>query len=270
MSGLSDFRDRVAVVTGASSGIGAGLARALARRGARVALVARRADRLEELAREIERAGSRALPLACDVADEASVQAAARRVIDELGRIDLMVNAAGHNRHVLFKDHPTAEIEQMMRVNYLGTVHWIRATLPALRSQGRGWIVNVSSLAGKLGQPDEAAYSASKFAVTGLSEALSYEFEPLGIHVMCVYPALVRTEMFDEATMARMPARSKGSFIEVDEFCEAVLAALGRGAYEVTVPRPFAFVYLMRLLFPRMMRKQTAKIRLPILPDLTR
>ena len=106
--------------------------------------------------------------------------------------------------------------------------------------------------------------------MTGLSESLAMELEPLGIHVMCVYPVLVRTEMFDDATLARMPERTRNSFIEVDEFCDTVLAALARGAYEVTVPRRFGLIYLLRLLFPGMMRKQTAAIRLPILPDLKR
>ena len=83
-----------------------------------------------------------------------------------------------------------------------------------MRARGEGWIVNVSSVAGKLGQPDESAYSASKFAVTGLSEALAYELAPLGIHVMTVYPALVRTEMFTPDVLARMPERVKRTFIE--------------------------------------------------------
>src|SRR5207249_276433 len=110
------------------------------------------------------------------------------------GRVDLLVNNAGYGRHVLFKDHDVADIERMMRTNYLGTVYATKAVLPEMRGRGRGWIVNVSSVAGKLGQPDEAAYSASKFAVAGLSEALSYELAPLGIHVMTVYPALVRAD----------------------------------------------------------------------------
>ncbi len=164
-----EYRDRVAVVTGASSGIGAQLARDLAARGMRVALLARRRERLEALATEISRAGSEALPVPCDVGERASIEAAVTAVHARFGVVDLLVNSAGYARHVLFKDHDVADIERLMRTNYLGTVYAIKAALPIMRAQGRGWIVNVSSVAGKLGQPDEAAYTASKFAVAGLS-----------------------------------------------------------------------------------------------------
>jgi hypothetical protein len=269
MSGLRDFRGRVAVVTGASSGIGAELARQLARRGSRVALVARRADRLEALAEEIRRDGGEALPLACDVGERSQVESASAAVVERFGRVDVLVNNAGYNTHVLFKDHDLDDVERMVRVNFLGMVYWIRAVLPAMRHQGRGWVVNFSSVAGKLGQPDEAVYAATKFAVAGLSESIGYEFDPLGIHVLCVYPALVRTEMFTPEVLARMPDRVKGTFIEADVFCAQVLAALERGAREVTIPRYVGIAYLMRLLLPRFFRWQTARLRLPVLPDLT-
>lgn len=270
MAGLRDLRDRVAIVTGASSGLGRGLARSIAARGARVALVARRRERLDEVAAEIRHAGGSALVVPCDVASAEEIETATARVIDEWGHVDLLVNAAGYANHILFKDQEPSEAEHMMRVNYFGVANFVRAVLPTMRARGEGWIVNVSSFAGRLGQPDEATYAATKFAVTGLTESLAMELEPLGIHVMCVFPVLVRTEMFDEATLARMPDRTKTSFIEVEEFCATVLSALARGAYEVTVPRRFGLVYLIRLLFPGMMRKQTAAIRLPILPDLLR
>lgn len=269
MHGLTEFRGRVAIVTGASSGLGEGLARALAHRGARVALVARRRERLEKIAREIEATGGGALALECDVEQRDQVEATAAEVIRRLGRVDLLVNNAGYNTHTLFKDHDVADIERMMRVNYLSVVYWIKAVLPSMRARHEGWIVNLSSVAGKLGQPDEAAYAASKFAVAGLSESLAYEFDPLGIHVMCVYPAVVRTEMFTPEVMARMPARVKGSFIDVEQFCEEVLAALRRGQYEVTVPGYVRIAYLMRLIAPRLFRRQTARLRLPVIPDLT-
>jgi short-subunit dehydrogenase len=265
---LADFRDRVALVTGASSGIGAQLARDLAGRGARVALLARRADRLETLAAEL--GGDRqALAVPCDVSERAAVETAAARVLERWGRIDLLVNSAGVARHALFKDEAPETFVRLMETNYLGVVWAIRAVLPAMRARGEGWIVNVSSVAGRLGQPDESAYSASKFAVTGLSEAVAYEFEPLGIHVVTVYPALVRTEMFTPDVLARMPERVKRTFIEPAEFTRAVLGGLARGAHDVTVPRYVEIAYLMRLLLPRAFRRMTRDLRLPALPDLT-
>jgi short-subunit dehydrogenase len=268
MPRLTEYRDRIAVVTGASSGIGAELARALAARGMRVALLARRVDRLETLADGLRRGGAEALAVACDVSRQADVEQAVARVHECWGALDVLVNSAGYARHVLFKDHEVADIERMMRTNYLGTVYTIKAALPIMRGQGRGWIVNLSSVAGKLGQPDEAAYTATKFAVTGLSEALAYELGPLGIHVMAVYPALVRTEMFTPEVLARMPERVKRTFIEPPEFVRHVLRALERGRHEVTVPAYVGVAYALRTLWPGFHRRLTARLRLPVLPDL--
>jgi uncharacterized protein len=270
MAGLRDYRDTVGVVTGASSGIGAQLARDLAARGMRVALLARRIERLQALADDIERAGGEAIALVCDVAERAAVEHAVGEVADRWGRIDLLVNNAGYGRHVLFKDHDVGDIERMIRTNVLGVVYGMKAVLPVMRARGRGWIVNLSSVAGRLGQPDEAVYSATKFAVTGLSEGLSYELAPLGIHVMVVYPALVRTEMFTPEIVARMPARAMRSFVEPPAFSRALLRALERGRHEVTIPGYVGIAYAIRELFPAFHRRMTARLRLPVLPDLTR
>ena len=270
MAGLRDYRDTAGIVTGASSGIGAQLARDLAAGGMRVALLARRTDRLEALAADIRQAGGQALVVACDVAERAQVERAVATVLERFGRIDLLVNNAGYGRHVLFKDHDVDDIERMMRTNYLGTVYATKAVLPAMRARGRGWLVNISSVAGKLGQPDEAAYAASKFAVTGLSEGLSYELAPLGIHVLVVYPALVRTEMFTPEIMARMPPGAERSFLEPAAFSRQVLRALARGRFEVTVPRYVGLGYVVRTLCPAFFRRMTARLRLPVLPDLVR
>src|SRR5262249_57759542 len=106
-----------------------------------------------------------------DVGDGGAVEAGVGTAVGRFGRLDLLVNNAGYGRHVLFKDHDVADVERMMRTNYLGVVYATKAALPAMRARGRGWIVNVSSVAGKLGQPDEAAYSASQVAPAGLSHA---------------------------------------------------------------------------------------------------
>jgi hypothetical protein len=268
MAGLPGYRDRSAVVTGASSGIGAELARQLARRGARVALVARRRERLAQLAKEIEAAGGRASVHACDVASRAEVEAAAREVLAAHGGVDLLVNAAGYVRHVLFKDHDLDDIERMTRTNYLGSVYWIKAVLPGMRERRAGWIVNVSSFAGLLPQPDEAAYSASKCALTGLSEAIGHELAPLGIHVLAVHPALVRTEMFTPEVMARMPKGSEKRFIGADQFCAELFRALERGETSVIVPRRYSFVPRVHALLPRRLSAAAARARLKVLPDL--
>jgi hypothetical protein len=260
---MKDFGEKVAVVTGASGGIGAAFATHLAALGANVALVARREQRLTALADTLGTASAHP----CDVADGEAVAACATAILERWGTIDLLINSAGYARHILFKDHDVADIERMMRTNYLGTVHWVKQALPALR--GAGAIINISSFAGKIGQPDEAAYSASKFAVTGFSEALGHELAPLGIHVMAAHPVLVRTEMFTDEVMARMPPRTRNSFIEPEEFVAQTMRALARGKREVTIPRRFGWIYLLRLLAPRMFGRKMAAVRLDPLDDVT-
>src|SRR2546425_5689581 len=123
MAGLTDYQGTAGIVTGASSGIGAALARDLAGHGMRVALLARRADRLDAVAAEIRRAGGEAAVETCDVAERASVERAVASVLDRWGRVDLLVNNAGYGRHLLFNDHDVADVERMIRTNYLGTVY---------------------------------------------------------------------------------------------------------------------------------------------------
>ena len=268
MAGLNDFKDKVAVVTGASSGIGAELAVQLARNGMRVALVARRRERLESLASGIGGIGNLVSVHPCDIADRSAVETCAAEIRDLYGRLDLLVNCAGYARHILFKDHSLDDIEQMMRTNYFGTVYWIKQALPLMRDRGQGWIVNFSSFAGLVSQPDEAAYTATKFAITGLSEALVCEFEPLGIHVMCVYPVLVETEMFTPEVMARMPLETHNRLMPAEKFVATILKALEKGEHHVILPRSYRGVVILKNLFPKMMTRKISAVRFKELDDL--
>lgn len=266
LTGPKDLRGRVALVTGASSGIGEALARELAGRGAKVALVARREQRLKAIAQELASAGLEASAHRCDIRDPESIATSAADVRARWGEIELLINNAGYGRHILFADHTVADIQDMMLTNYMGTVHWIKQVVPAMRKRGRGWIVNVASFAGKIGQADEAAYSASKFAITGLSQGLAQEFAPLGIHVLCVHPTLVKTEMFTEEVMARMPRSSSQRFITADEFARKTLRALARGRTEVVIPALMNGPILLHALFPRWMGQVIGRVKLAALP----
>jgi short-subunit dehydrogenase len=126
--------------------------------------------------------------------------------------------------------------------------------------------VNVSSVAGRLGQPDEAVYSASKFAVTGLSEALTVELAPRGIHVLALYPGLVRTALFTDAELARLPERVRRGALDPADVARATLRGLELGRHEVTIPRVAIGGYLIRTLAPGVFRRILASIRLSALP----
>jgi hypothetical protein len=243
-----------ALVTGASSGIGERLARRFAERGARLVLVARRTDRLEKLADEIRNRGGEAVVLPCDVSDRAAVFDCAKQALERIGKIDILVNNAGYGHHRRFVEWDVEDMERMMRVNYLGALYWTKALLPQMLERRQGWIVFLASVAGKIGVPDESAYAASKFAMVGLAEALSFEVENDGVHVLTVCPGSIRTDFFDQEALERMPAVAKRSMAEPEPLVEAILAALARGKHEITFPRPIAAAYAVRAILPRVMR----------------
>ena len=188
------LRGMVAVITGASSGIGAATAVACGREGMKVALAARRADRLAEVARAVHAAGGEARVVPTDVADEAAVRALVEETAKAWGRLDVVVANAGIGLLAPAAETTAAEFEQIMRVNFLGVVYAVLAALPHLRRQGGGHLVTVASVIGKRGSPFRAAYCASKFAVVGLSEVLRMELRAEGIAVTCVCPVGTLTE----------------------------------------------------------------------------
>jgi len=259
MGRLTSYRGVAALVTGASSGIGSALALRLAREGARVALVARREAELEGVASRIRAASGEALVLPCDVGEPDQVASAASRALDHFGAIDLLVNNAGYGHHRRFLEWEVADIEHMLRVNYLGSVCFTKALLPRMVERGRGWLVFVASVAGRIGLPDESAYSASKFALVGLAEALSLELEEHGVHVLTVCPGAIRTPFFDAEALDRMPPVARRSMLEPESLVEGMLAALARGKREITVPRGMAAAYFVRALSPRFLRWQVRR-----------
>jgi short-subunit dehydrogenase len=259
MRRLTSYEGLCALITGASSGIGRLLALRLAKAGAKVALVARRVDRLEALAAEIAATGGEALVVPSDVADRAQVTDAAQRVLERFGRVDLLVNNAGYGHHRRFLEWDLDDMERMMRVNYFGALYWTKALLPHMVERRRGWLVFVASVGGKLGVPEESAYAASKFAMVGLAESLSYEVEDAGVHVLTVCPGTIRTDFFDAEAIARMPPVSRRMMVEPEVLVDAIFKALAKGRYEITYPRFVAAGYIVRAIAPGFMRRNTRR-----------
>jgi uncharacterized protein len=189
--------DRLAVVTGGSSGIGLATARALARAGARLVLVARSETRLAAAAEELARIGGSApIALTCDVADPDAVLAMARTVQRDVGTPDILVNNAGIGHWAPVVDLPLERIRAVLAVNFFGAVHCTKAVLPAMLARGRGTLVFVSSGFGALPFPYTAAYCASKHALNGFAGSLRAEVEPLGLRVLLALPGGTRTAFF--------------------------------------------------------------------------
>lgn len=254
-----EFAGCRAIITGASSGIGRTLALALAVRGARLGLLARRREELDRLAEEIREAGSEAFVATADVAVREEAEAAAAELAAQLGGVDLLVNNAGYGHHRRFLDWDVEDMERMMRVNYLGALYTTKALLPAMVARGAGTLVFVASVAGKIAPPDESAYAASKFAMVGLAESISLELEEHGIHVLTVCPGAIRTPFFDAEALERMPAVAKKSMVPVEDLVASIVKALERGSHEVTYPQFIRAGYVVRALAPSFMRSQVRR-----------
>lgn len=190
----------VAVITGATSGIGRETAREFAAAGSKVVVAGRRQERLVELVKEIESKGGKALAVATDVAEQAQVENLIAATVETFGRVDVLVNNAGVAIASRFLEMPLEDFRRLMDVNFWGAVFACHAAVPQMRKQnGGGVILNVSSIFGKRGMPFETAYCASKFALAGFSESLRAEVMSENIDVCTIYPGAVETEIFDAA-----------------------------------------------------------------------
>jgi len=192
------YRSRIFVITGASEGIGAELALALARRGHSLVLAARSEDRLREVAAHCQRSGAKAIAFRADITVEDDCRRLVGRALEAFGRIDVLVNNAGLSMHATFDEiSDWSTYERLWRVNCLGTINCTRFAWPYLKAapgKRGGQIVGISSLAGRTGVPGRTTYCASKFAQTGFLEALRIEAAEHGITVTVVYPGVVATE----------------------------------------------------------------------------
>ncbi len=225
------------LVTGASSGMGAAMAQRFAAAGATVGICARRAEPLHEVLERCQAHSPASRSWVCDLADPGAVDDLARRCLDELGGVDVLINNAGvpKRRHVTELD--LATVDSLMRINYLAPVQLTLALLPHMIERGTGRIVNVSSVAATLSSPGEAAYDASKAALAVFSEAMAIDLWETGVKVLVVYPGVVDTPLFDVPDNDPLPDDIER--ITVDELVDGVVDALDRGVSEVYVPTWF-------------------------------
>ena len=223
------LKDKVALVTGASRGIGRASARALAAEGAVIAAVARTERDLESLVSEITKAGAKAQSFLCDVTKSADVSACVKSVVAAFGRVDILVNNAGIGGYRPFLDWTEADYDQIMATNAKSTWLFCKETIPHLLAQKGGNIVNVSSVAGLAGYPNEGIYCMSKFAQVALSQSLDREFFERGINVSLVCPGGVETHFAIGDGRTSDGANMKG-FSTAEDVAEAVVLAV--------IPRP--------------------------------
>jgi short-subunit dehydrogenase len=222
------------LITGASSGIGAALARRLAGNGATVGLIARRPERLAEVLTDCRRNSPTSAMWAADLADTAAIDELAQRAWDELGGIDVLVNnAATPKRRAVDALNP-AEVEAVMRVNFFAPMRLTLAILPRMLTRGDGAIVNVSSVGGRLGIIHETAYCASKFALCGWSESMAVDLHGTGVSVKLIEPGPVDTEIWDQPGSEEPLYR--GPKVPAEEVADGIIAALDSDRFEHYLP----------------------------------
>jgi short-subunit dehydrogenase len=266
---VTELRGKVAVVTGASSGIGEAIALELARAGASVVLSGRDQARLEQVRARCAEAGATAWCHAADVADEAQVRALAAAVEGRHGAADLLVNCAGVVMAGLLVDVEAADWRRVHEINVLGVVHACRAFLPRMIERRGGHIVNIASAAGNTGNGGMSTYSASKFAVVGLSESLRAEVGRHGIGVSVICPGYVDTPIAGkvkivgridtERQRARIAARFRRDSVSAQTVARRTLAAVRANRAFTTVGRDAALAYFLKRLSPRLLERVTAR-----------
>ena len=250
----------IAMVTGASSGIGEATALCLARAGFRVALVARRQHLLEDVCAKIRAAGGEALVLPADLADEGQTRRACRRALDAFGTVDLLVNNAGYGPPFALEQMDRTALRHVFDVNLLASAQLIAELTPVMRARGGGRIINVSSLASKVAAPFATVYAATKAALESMTDCLRLELEPWNIVLSLVIPGFVHTPTFEKAKEVSRAVRTdegnpyRERMAKLEQFADAQLAKTGIPAEEVgavilraakaSVPKPRYYVPL--------------------------
>ncbi len=238
------WQNRVVMITGASSGIGGALAVELAKRGARLGLVARRAEALAEVARIIATNGGQALVLPADVRDADSLRRVAEQLQSTLGPVDVLIANAGIGPTRDASELDAAEVSDVININVVGASNSVVAVVPQMLARGQGHLIVISSLAAYRGLPRSAAYCASKAAVSAFFESLRLDLEPKGIAVTIIHPGFIKTPL-TAGREAQMPF-----LMELDDAVQKILCAIEKRKKSYAFPWQLASIVRAGMVMP--------------------
>jgi short-subunit dehydrogenase len=251
-----DLKHTVAIVTGAASGIGKATSIELAKHGCTPVLVDINEARLEEALVPVLNRTPDATAELCDISNDVQIKRLVQKVNERYGKIDILVNNAGMMIVKFFEETSQQEFDRMMAVNFYGGVNFIRAVLPIMQKQGRGVIINVASVGGRLIVPGTAVYAASKAAFQGFSESLYFELKDRGIHVGIILPGGTRTGIFDASTTKLAKYYQSQSKTEPKIAAKAIRQAIEKERFVTITPSSYKLLIESHDFFPGLFSKQ--------------
>ena len=244
-----DFKNKVVLITGASSGIGKQTAIEFAKLGLSIILVARRRNKLEQVENELKQFNVNTLVCACDVSKKDQVERMSKIVLKKFNSIDILVNNAGFAIYGSVYDLSINDIESQMETNYFGMIYCTKNFLPLMLEKKSGHIVNVASVAASFGLPGIASYCASKFAMLGFSEGLKHELNGTGVGITVVSPIMVKTNFFDHSSFEKMPKYSPTS-LNAKTVAKAIVKASNSSRLEIITPSIVRIAVWLKHTFP--------------------
>ena len=244
-----DFKNKVVLITGASSGIGRESAIEFAKLGANIILVSRTKEKLEQVADKLKKFNVTTLVCQCDVSKKDQVKEMSKIVLEKFDSVDILVNNAGFAIYGSVYDLSIDNIESQMKTNYFGMVYCIKYFLPSMLEKKSGHIVNVASVAASFGLPGIASYCASKFAMLGFSEGLKHELKNSGVGITVVSPIMVRTNFFEHPSFEKMPKFSPTS-LSSKTVAKTILKAANSPRLEIIVPSLVRSAVWIKTTFP--------------------
>jgi short-subunit dehydrogenase len=254
-----DLKNRVPIITGAGSGIGKATALELSKYGCTCALVGRTESKLREVLDRVRNSAPDSMVAVCDVSDMMQVKQTVQAVYERYGKIDILINNAGMMIVKFFEETSQEEFDRIMAVNFYGGVNFIRAVLPIMQKQGRGVIINVTSVGGRLVVPGTAVYAASKAAFQGFSESLYFELKDRGIHVGIILPGGTRTGIFDASTTKLGKYYQSQSKTEPKIAAKAIKQAIEKERFVTITPSSYKLLIESHDFFPGLFSKQLLK-----------